>query len=207
MPAATSFAATMGAAAACLVVAAAASTTAALPADLASENARLVDEVASLRLQLQKAQEQNAETSRQAPTSPLAIQNLQGSKPNIFILFGDDIGSGDLGCYGHPTSQTPFLDRMAAEGAKLTSYESAANVCSPSRASIMTGRYYTRAGAWPGVFSPNSVSGLPLREITIPKQLATVGCASASTAVCPAATDQRLAFRACTDKSGMVGKW
>ena len=153
-------------------------TATALPAGLEGENAQLRDEVASLRLQLQNAQRERG-TEPAARPSPPKEQNLKGSKPNIFILFGDDIGAGDLGCFGHPTSRTPFLDRMAAEGAKLTMYESAANVCSPSRASLMTGRYYTRAGAWPGVFSPNSVSGLPLREITIPKQLASVGCASA----------------------------
>eukprot|EP01050_Picozoa_sp_SAG11_P042235 SAG11_NODE_19355_length_468_cov_1.420054_1_plen_112_part_10 len=50
-------------------------------------------------------------------------QSLAGSKPNVVILFGDDIGHGDLGVYGHPTSRTPSLDRMAAEGAKLTMYE------------------------------------------------------------------------------------
>ena len=73
---------------------------------------------------------------------------------------------------------------MPGRGAKLTMYESAANVCSPSRAALMTGRYYTRTGAWPGVFSPNSVSGLPLKEKTLAAALKPAGY-----------------------RSGMVGKW
>jgi hypothetical protein len=100
------------------------------------------------------------------------------------ILFGDDIGHGDLGIYGHPTSRTPNLDKMASEGAKLTTYESGANVCSPSRASLMTGRYYPRTGVYPGVLSPNSVGGLPLNETTAAAELKKVGYVT-----------------------GMVGKW
>ena len=100
-------------------------------------------------------------------------------KPNFIILFGDDIGHGDLGCVGHPTSRTPELDRMCREGTKLTMYLSGANVCSPSRASILTGRYYTRTGVWPGVFSPRSIGGLPLNETTIATALGRAGYATA----------------------------
>eukprot|EP00039_Didymoeca_costata_P008507 m.112908 g.112908 ORF g.112908 m.112908 type:complete len:561 (+) comp14110_c0_seq3:40-1722(+) len=102
----------------------------------------------------------------------------EGNKPNFIILFGDDIGNGDLGAFGHQTSRTPNLDKMAATGAKLTQYLSGANVCSPSRASIMTGRYFTRTGVWPGVFSPDSVGGLPLTEITLATALKNVGYTS-----------------------------
>ena len=104
---------------------------------------------------------------------------LLGSLPDSSLLRDNvDIGHGDLGIFGHPTSRTPWLDKMATEGAKLTMYESGANVCSPSRASIMTGRYYTRTGAYPGVFSPNSVGGLPLNETTIAKALIPAGYTS-----------------------------
>ena len=58
------------------------------------------------------------------------------------FFFGDDIGYGDLGAYGNPTSETPGLDQMAADGAKLLQYYSAASICTPSRGSLMTGRNF-----------------------------------------------------------------
>lgn len=53
--------------------------------------------------------------------------------PNIVLIFADDLGFGDLGIYGHPTSATPNLDRMAAEGLRFTDFYSSSSVCSPSR--------------------------------------------------------------------------
>ena len=88
-------------------------------------------------------------------------------KPNIVLLFADDLGYGDLGAYGHPTSNTPNLDKLAEEGLVLTQFYSASPVCSPSRAALLTGRYQTRSGIWPGVFNAASKGGLPHNETTI----------------------------------------
>ncbi len=59
-------------------------------------------------------------------------------KPNIVILFADDLGYDDLGCYGSPTIRTPHLDRMASKGLRFTDFYSAAEVCTPSRAALLT---------------------------------------------------------------------
>ncbi len=64
-------------------------------------------------------------------------------RPNIVLLFADDVGYGDLSCYGHPTIQTPHLDRMAREGLRLTSFYSAPS-CVPARVQLLTGRYPAR---------------------------------------------------------------
>ena len=85
-----------------------------------------------------------------------------------------DIGYGDLGCFGNPTSNTPAIDTMAAEGAKLVQYYSAASICSPSRGALMTGRTFGRIGIYPGVLSPLSKGGLPLNETTLAERLETV---------------------------------
>ncbi len=66
--------------------------------------------------------------------------------PNIIVFLADDLGYGDLGCYGHPIVQTPHLDRFAAEGIRFTDFHAAGTVCSPSRASLLTGRHPYRLG-------------------------------------------------------------
>lgn len=96
------------------------------------------------------------------------------SPPNFVVIFTDDLGYGDLGCFGHPTIKTPHLDRMASEGQKWTSFYAAANVCTPSRAALVTGRLPARTGMastkrW--VLFPDSAGGLPQSEITIARAL------------------------------------
>ena len=66
--------------------------------------------------------------------------------PNIILIMADDLGYGDIGCYGSKTIQTPAIDRLAAEGLKFTDYHSNGAVCTPTRAALMTGRYQQRAG-------------------------------------------------------------
>lgn len=102
-------------------------------------------------------------------------------KPNFVIIYADDLGYGDLGCFGHPTIRTPNLDRMAAEGAKLTQFYSAASICTPSRAALMTGRLPIRSGMCSdkrGVLFPDSGGGLPENEITIAEMLRGQGYAT-----------------------------
>lgn len=94
--------------------------------------------------------------------------------PNFIVLFADDLGWGDLACYGHPLIRTPHLDRMAAEGARFTSFYAAAPVCTPSRAGLLTGRYPIRAGQ-PGNTGPDTTGGLPLRETLLPQVLKPLG--------------------------------
>uniref|UniRef100_W5NJB0 Arylsulfatase A n=1 Tax=Lepisosteus oculatus TaxID=7918 RepID=W5NJB0_LEPOC len=101
------------------------------------------------------------------------------SLPNIILLFADDLGFGDLGCYGHPSSKTPNLDKLAAHGLRFTDFYSTSPVCSPSRASLLTGRYQTRSGIYPGVFYPGSKGGLPLNETTIAEVLKPLGYTTA----------------------------
>jgi len=67
-------------------------------------------------------------------------------RPNVIVILADDLGYGDLGCYGHRKFKTPHLDRMAAEGARLTQFNTPAPFCAPTRASLMTGRYPFRSG-------------------------------------------------------------
>jgi arylsulfatase A len=101
-----------------------------------------------------------------------------GRKPNFVIIFCDDLGYGDLGCYGHPTIRTPHLDRMAAEGARFTDFYAAAASCTPSRASLMTGCYPQRVGL-PNVLGPDSRIGISDEETTIAGMLKPLGYATA----------------------------
>ena len=103
--------------------------------------------------------------------------------PNIVIIFADDLGYGDLGTYGHPTIKTPNLDRMAAEGMKFTQFYTAASVCTPSRAALLTGRLPIRSGMTSDkrrVLFPDSKYGLPAEEITIGEALKEKGYATAA---------------------------
>ncbi|HXI00707.1 MAG TPA: sulfatase [Sphingobacteriaceae bacterium] len=106
------------------------------------------------------------------------VSNAQRKQPNIIIVFVDDLGYGDLSCYGHPTIRTPNLDRMAAEGMRFTQFYVGANVCSPSRSALLTGRLPLRNGMTgenTPVLFPYSSGGFPASEITVAEALKTKG--------------------------------
>jgi len=106
-------------------------------------------------------------------------------RANFIIVLADDLGYGDLGCYGGKDIRTPSLDAMAAAGLRFTDFHSNAPICSPTRAALLTGRYQQRMGIDRIVTrSPQSPKGLPESEITFAQVLKSAGYAT-----------------------GLVGKW
>ncbi len=106
------------------------------------------------------------------------------SAPNILLINCDDLGYGDLGCYGSVRNETPVLDRLAAEGMRLTDFSMASPVCSPSRAAMLTGCYPTRVGfgefeGLPVLF-PGQRLGLSTDETTLARVLQDAGYATAA---------------------------
>ena len=91
-------------------------------------------------------------------------------KLNFIIVFADGMGYGDIGVFGNPTISTPNLDNMSFEGQKWTQFYSAASVCTPSRAALLTGRLPVRSGMTSVLF-PNSSNGFPEKEYTIAEKL------------------------------------
>ncbi len=93
--------------------------------------------------------------------------------PNFILILCDDLGYGDLHCYGSPI-ETPNIDRMAREGVRFEQFYSTSNVCSPSRASLLTGRYAPRVGV-PDVLPSDATTGLAPSETTIAEMLKPAG--------------------------------
>ena len=121
------------------------------------------------------------------PSQPASgQQRAPGDRPNIVLIFTDDMGYGDVGAYGHPTIRTPHIDTLAAEGQRWTQFYAAASVCTPSRAGLLTGRLPIRYGMSGSrrVLFPDSSLGLPPEELTLAEALKARGYAT-----------------------GMVGKW
>jgi len=112
----------------------------------------------------------------------------QTGKPNIVFILADDLGRHQLNCYGNPFYETPRIDALAAEGVRFTDAYAACPVCSPTRASIMTGKYparlhitdYIPGNAYPHakLKTPDWTKHLPLEEVTIPEMLKEAGYVS-----------------------------
>lgn len=98
-------------------------------------------------------------------------------KPNIIILLADDMGYGDLACYGNPRMKTPNLDRLAEEGIRFTDFYAGAAASTPSRAALLTGRYAERTGV-PDVVDDRSSNGLKSTEFTLASYLKQNGYAT-----------------------------
>jgi len=115
------------------------------------------------------------------PALLLLVGVAAAKQPNVVVLFADDFGWGDLGCYGNPTQQSPHLDQMAAEGVRFTAWYSGESLCTPSRAAMMTGRLPIRTGMIPPgassarVLGTTSSGGLPANETTMAEALKAQG--------------------------------
>ncbi len=110
----------------------------------------------------------------------------QADRPNIIVILCDDLGYGDLSCYGHPHIKTPNLDKMAEQGIRFTDFYSTAPVCSPSRVGLLTGRSPNRAGVYDWIppakeAKPDAREQVHMRknEVTIPQLLKQAGYATA----------------------------
>lgn len=99
------------------------------------------------------------------------------AKPNVILIFCDDLGYADIGCYGAEDIPTPNLDKMAAEGLRLTSFYATASVCMPSRAGLMTGCYPARIGV-KGNVHPHENWGLHPDEYTMAEMFQDAGYAT-----------------------------
>lgn len=98
--------------------------------------------------------------------------------PNVIVIFCDDMGIGDVSCYGQKAYRTPHIDRLAREGTRFTNFYVASPACSPSRAAILTGCYPVRVGV-PQVLNPDSPTGLNPSETTLAETLKDRGYATA----------------------------
>ncbi len=99
-------------------------------------------------------------------------------RPNIVVILVDDLGFQDIGCYGGPV-KTPALDGLAAKGVRFTDFYSGCAVCSPSRATLLTGRNHIRAGVYSWISDHHQNSHLAEQEVTLPEILKSHGYATA----------------------------
>lgn len=112
-----------------------------------------------------------------ASAAPAALAFQKVERPNFIVIYTDDQGIGDLGCYGHPEVKTPHLDKLAASGIRFTNWYSNSPVCSPSRASVFTGKYPEKHGILDVLTSTAqfNIPGLKAEERTIATELKAAG--------------------------------
>ncbi len=107
----------------------------------------------------------------------LAQDTRPGRPPNIVLIYVDDMGYTDLGCFGAKKIKTPNIDRMAKQGTRFTSFYVAQPICSASRAALLTGKYSNRAGIL-GALGPGSKNGLAPKQTTIAEMLRSLSYAT-----------------------------
>jgi arylsulfatase A len=107
---------------------------------------------------------------------------MANERPNFIVIMVDDMGYAGVGCFGNPYFKTPEIDRLAAEGMRLTDFHSSGTVCSPTRAGLLTGRYQQRAGIeaviHPAQDHPEHRKGLQKAEVTFAELLQAAGYAT-----------------------------
>jgi arylsulfatase A len=108
----------------------------------------------------------------------LMVELQAKSHPNVVILLADDLGYQDVGCYGGPV-KTPAIDQLAKEGTRFTDFYSGCAVCSPSRATLLTGRHHIRTGVYSWISDETQNSHLLLRERTLAEILKDQGYSTA----------------------------
>ena len=116
-----------------------------------------------------------------ALTLPGCLRDSQRfEKPNIILILADDLGYGDVGCYGSEIINTPHIDALAKGGMRFTDFHSNGPMCSPTRAAVLTGRYQQRCGI-EGVLSvkSNRDTGMAPEEVTFAEVLNATGYATA----------------------------
>jgi len=139
------------------------------------------------------------------------INGFDATPPNIVLINCDDLGQGDPGCYGNPTLRTPNIDRLADQGARFTDFYASSPLCTPSRASLLTGRYAIRTGlAFP--LQPQGQRRLRKASISLGRALSRLG-------ICDTIRENRVdgipdkeitiaeALKVAGYRTGMVGKW
>ncbi len=116
-------------------------------------------------------------------TTALALPNITRARtpsirPNIILIMADDLGYGNLGCYGSQKNETPHLNALAREGVRFTDFHTSGTVCTPTRAGLLTGRYQQRIGLIKAIFAEHDEPGLSPEEITFPRLLINAGYAT-----------------------------
>lgn len=141
----------------------------------------------------------------------LKVVNPNADKPNVIVIYCDDLGYGDLGCYGSTSIRTPNIDRLAKAGMRFTDYYACSGVCSPSRAGLLTGRYPFRSGMTGNPYPANeATSQRVLRNWA--GQLAVLGSTDLHEAYATEGlSDKELtvasALKVAGYRTAMIGKW